>query len=521
MFTKSENYKQEYCAQVVKIGELIPIEGSDFLARTSVNGFNVVVGKNDVKEGEIMIYAKLETEVNTDFLSVNNQFEIGERHLNKNYEEVQALMDEGKDDEAKKLVGYFNKYGRVRIVKLRKCPSEGCLFTIDALAKWKPEIANYDFSQCFIPNKDGIVEPFCFDTIGGDLFVKAYVPRISNREQARADRAAKRNRKLKRFDRMVEGQFSYHYDTCQLADNMWRIKPESPVFVSVKEHGTSLIVGKLLVKKPLPATLPRRVKNKKMYRRLKALAKTQCRYPWQRVAVKNERARIKDYLNSQFKLEYGNVTSSRTVIKNQYINSGIQRHFYGTDVWSKYGELIYPYLIEGMTVYGEICGYVDGSQSMIQKGYDYGCQPGTSYLMPYRITFTDPEGNHTEWEVDEVWGWTKALIDEHPELADKVKPINILYHGTLSNLYPDIDVSEHWNENVLIAMRNDQEHFGMELDEPMCKNKVPREGVVVRIEGDAKVEAFKLKADAFKFREAKQMDKGEVDMEMQDAYGNN
>lgn len=513
MFTKSENYKQEYCAQVVRIGELIPIEGSDFLARTSVNGFNVVVGKNDVKEGEIMVYAKLETEVNTDFLSVNNQFEIGERHLNKNYEEVQALMDEGKDDEAKKLVGYFNKYGRVRIVKLRKCPSEGCLFTIDALAKWKPEIANYDFSQCFIPNEDGIVEPFCFDTIGGDLFVKAYVPRISNREQARADKAAKRNRKLKRFDRMVEGQFSFHYSTNQIQDNIWRFKPETPVFISVKEHGTSLIVGKLLVKKPLPATLPRRVKNKSMYHRLKALAKAQRRYPWQKAVVKNEITQIKDYINSQFKLEYGNVTSSRTVIKNQYINSGIQHHFYGTDVWSKYGELIYPYLIEGMTLYGEICGYVDGSQSMIQKGYDYGCQPGTSYLMPYRITFTDPEGNHTEWELDEVWGWTKALIENHPELADKVKPIDILYHGTLGNLYPDIDVSEHWNENVLVAMKNDQKHFGMELDEPMCKNKVPREGIVVRIEGDAKVEAFKLKTEAFKFREAKQYDAGEMDME--------
>lgn len=117
--------KRNTALKIVKIGALEPIENSDFLARTTINGFNVVVGNNDVKEGDIMLYAKLETEVNTDFLSVNNQFEIGERHLNKNYNEVQTLIDEGKDDEAKKLVGYFNKYGRVRIVKLRKCPSEG------------------------------------------------------------------------------------------------------------------------------------------------------------------------------------------------------------------------------------------------------------------------------------------------------------------------------------------------------------------------------------------------------------
>ena len=292
MFKKSDNFKQEYCAQIVKIGELIPIENSDFLARTVVNGFNVVVGKDDVKEGEIMVYAKLETEVNADFLSVNNQFEISERHLNKNYEEVQALIDEGKTDEAKKLVGYFNKYGRVRIVKLRKCPSEGCLFKIDSLANWKPEVANYDFSQCFVPNEDGIVEPFCFDTIGDDLFVKAWVPRISNKEQARANKAAKRNRRLKRFDRMIEGQFSQHYDTQQLNDNMWRFKPDTVVTISTKWHGTSHIVGRVLIKKPLPASLPRKRENKRKARQLRYLYKAERRFYWQKFIVKNKIAII-------------------------------------------------------------------------------------------------------------------------------------------------------------------------------------------------------------------------------------
>ena len=520
MFKKSDNYKQEYCAQIVKIGELIPIENSDFLARTVVNGFNVVVGKNDVKEGEIMVYAKLETEVNADFLSVNNQFEIGERHLNKNYEEVQALLDEGKDDEAKKLVGYFNKYGRVRIVKLRKCPSEGCLFTIDSLAKWKPEIANYDFSQCFIPNEDGIVEPFCFDTIGDDLFVKPYVPRISNRQQARGDKAGKRNRRLMRFDRMIEGQFAQHYDTQQLADNMWRFKPDTVVTISNKKHGTSHIVGRVLVKKPLSASVARKAKNKMMRRQLKYLSRTMCRFYWQKFMAKNKAVAIKKYLDSQYKVVYGNVTSSRTVIKNQYINPGVTRGFYSVDIWSEYGNLLYPYLIDGMEVFSEIVGYVTGSQSMIQKGYDYGCAPGTNKIMPYRITINNPDGGVTEWDVNEVYGWTLQLLKDHPELKDRVEPIDILYHGTLGDLYPDIDTSEHWNENVLIALRNDKEHFGMELNEPACKTKVPREGIVIRIDGDTRAEAWKLKSYVFLNKEAAAMDKGEVDMEMQDGYGN-
>ena len=210
MFTKSENFKGEYCAQVVKVGPLEPIENSDFLVKAVIGaGYQVVVGKNDVKEGDVMVYAKVETQLNQEFLSVNNQFELSERHLNKNYEEVQALIDAGKVDEAKKLVGYFNKHGRVRIVKLRGCPSEGCLFTIDSIKKWKPEVENFDFEQCFQPNKEGVVEPFNFDTIGNGLFCKAYVPKI-NMPSARKDRAEKRNRKIKRFNRMVDGQFSFH-----------------------------------------------------------------------------------------------------------------------------------------------------------------------------------------------------------------------------------------------------------------------------------------------------------------------
>ena len=223
MFTKSENFKEEYCGQVVKIGELEPIENSDFLVKANIgDGYQVVVGKNDVKEGDVMIYAKLETQLNKDFLSVNNQYELSERQLNQNFQAVQDLIDSGKPDEAKKLVGYFNKHGRVRMVKLRGCPSMGCLFTIDSVAKWKPNVKDYDFSQCFVPNADGIVEPFNFDTIDDEVFIQAYVPKIQV-PQARKNRAEKRNRKIKRFDRMVEGQFSFHYDTNMLRENMWRL----------------------------------------------------------------------------------------------------------------------------------------------------------------------------------------------------------------------------------------------------------------------------------------------------------
>lgn len=270
MFTKSENIKLEYCAQIVKIGELLPIEGSDFLAKTNIGGaYQVVVGKNDVKTGDIMVYCKLETAINKDFLSVNNQFELGERQLNKNYDEVEKLVNEGKIDEAKKLVGYFNKHGRVRIVKLRGCASEGCLFTIDSLAKWNKKVLTYDFSKCFEPNEEGVVVPFEFDTIDGKLFVEAYVPQVQMpREKGLSRREKKRGKKVEKLDRMVDGQFAFHYDTSQLKDNLWRFHPDTVVDISVKEHGcvdgdsivNTLEYGDLKIRDIVEQRIPCRVK---------------------------------------------------------------------------------------------------------------------------------------------------------------------------------------------------------------------------------------------------------------------
>lgn len=60
----SEKIQHEYCCTVVRIGDLTPIEGSDFLATTLVNGIQIVVRKDETKPGDIMIYAMNETALN-------------------------------------------------------------------------------------------------------------------------------------------------------------------------------------------------------------------------------------------------------------------------------------------------------------------------------------------------------------------------------------------------------------------------------------------------------------------------
>ena len=496
IFTLSENAKLEYSCTVVQIGEVKPVEGSDFLGATLVNGNPIVVRKDMIKEGDIMIYAPIETVLNKKFLSVNNLFELSEREMNSNYKEVQALIDEEKKEEAKKKVGFFNKHGRVKLIRLRGCPSMGFLIEKESLVKWKPKLQDIDFSQ------------YVFDTIDGELFVKVYVPYVP--PVRTRDKSAKRDKKLKRFSRLIEGEFKFHYDTLALARNIHLIKPDDKVLITNKLHGTSFICANILTKKPVQLSNIQKLFNKMSNKKIKKLKK-------QNATRYADKKRLENQIKQYEKIK--KPTYTRTVIKNQYINNGVNDGFYGVDIWGVYDKIMKPYIPQGMTLYGEICGYLDNTGKMIQPKYDYGCDIGENFLMPYRITTTREDHTKKEWEVEEVYNWTIKLLKEHPELKKNVRPITILYNGTLKDLYPDISTTEHWHENVLEAMRNDKEHFGMEELEPLCKKfQVWREGICVRKIKDPVAEAFKLKSIRFLEKERDDVSKGQVDMEMADAY---
>ena len=578
MFGKSENFKEEYCCSIIRVGEIKPIVGKDKIGFTLVNGESIVIRKDQVKEGDILIYASNESELNKDFLGANNLFESNSYELNSNASEVEKYILKNKDlkpqlnsveknlakldncikfviryesevataegdedilydlsqrlakstgfisgyinrnvedfpslvefvNEAEKVraeketlfkelkseieanteyvrsrVGFFNKTGRVRSIRLGGVASKGYLFTLEELAKYNPKVKDINLEEYL--GQD-------FDTVDGELFVKAYVPFVPEK-RTKTSSAEKRNKKIVRFDRMIEGEFSFNYDSLLLPKNIHKIKPTDSVAITVKIHGTSFVCGKVHVKTPIKLPFIQRMCNKFI----------------------DLTGWFKKYRTIDYKIEYGNVTSSRKVIKNKYINKDVTDGYYSVDVYSEYGELIYPYLSEGMTVYGEIFGYLTNNTKMIQKQYDYGCEVGTNKLMPYRITTSLPDGGKYEWNVEEVKDWTEKLIKEHPEIADRIHVIDLLYHGTLADLYPTLSLTEHWNENVLEELRNDKKHFGMEKNEPLCENKVPREGLCIRIDDDETNENFKLKCQKFYDREKKLMDEGEVDIEM-------
>lgn len=508
IFTKSEKFKQEYCTTIVKIGEVKDIPGYDSIGVTVVENFTMVVRKDECHEGDILFYAANESELNADFLSKNNLFEIGERQLNVNYEEVEKLMSEDKKDEAKRKVGFFNKYGRVKMIRLGGVPSFGFLFSQKSMALAFPGVEKLNLED-YIGTE--------FDTVDGVLFSKPYVPRIKERKHsAGKGKHYKRHKKtIAKIDRIVEGQWQFHYDTQSLERNAWKIKPEDVVDISLKLDGTSIIFGNIQTRTP---RLPKTRFNFLNKLILKAFM------------LMPDKWRTWD-------IDWEDVCSSRNVIRsgNAYVEApksttskvGKTGDNYPTGldaVYPQWYEILKGKIDHGMIIYGEILGYVPNSETgIITRGgkvYDYGCKKGENKLMIYRVTeFNSATGKYEDFEITDVIGYTKWLIETYPDLEDKIFPLQLMYHGPAKDIYPDLSTEEHWHENFVRRMKTDSEKFGMDLKEPLCKNKVWREGLVIRIENDPIQEAFKIKSDLYFEQEKKDMDKGVITGDMLEGYG--
>ena len=124
--------------------------------------------------------------------------------------------------------------------------------------------------------------------------------------------------------------------------------------------------------------------------------------------------------------KYGIVWSSRRVIKG--VDSEPKDyavHYYGSDIWGEVAKEVGPLLPAGFTVYAEIVGYTSDGD-MIQKGYHYGCRPGTHETYVYRVTFTNVDGHVFELP----WMQVKAFCDKYG-----FKFVPELYYGRACDLH--------------------------------------------------------------------------------------
>ena len=116
----------------------------------------------------------------------------------------------------------------------------GILFAPEEIKRWCPAMRDYTIEEHV--GED-------FDTIDGTLFVKAYVPLYKEHSSPHAKASLRKRRP--QFDRIIPGEFAFHYETKQFNREIDRFTPEDEVSISVKLHGTSLVIGNI------PTLMPR------------------------------------------------------------------------------------------------------------------------------------------------------------------------------------------------------------------------------------------------------------------------
>lgn len=437
--TQSPKFNRNYAAKIVEIKDFInhPNPKCERLKCCTIDGYSIAVSI-DTNPGTY-IYFPIECAIDDRFLSANNLF----RDKNKNFDKEQA--------------GFFEDNCRVKIIKLQGYPSEGFITPITYLYNW----------LTLIGKKSEIVHKVApgteFDSVDGEIICRKYVPKVAYTPgQPREGGKIKRN--LKKVKKVIDTQFRFHYDTTLIKKCPSAVHPNDIISITAKVHGTSGISAYVLCERP-----------KKWY---------------EKVFEFLTRKEIDD-------TRYDYLWSSRSVVKNPYYNGTTNGGFYGVDVWKYADDVVRPHLQKGMTAYYEIVGFLPNGgaiQKLGGKAFDYGFEPpkgeykyGENFgVQIYRLTYTNPDGRVYEFSARQVQQWC---------VKEGLKPVEEYYYGYAKDLYPDLSVSEHWNENFLQRLASDKNFF-MECESPTCNNKVPHEGIVIKIENSLS-EAYKLKCIKF------------------------
>jgi hypothetical protein len=448
-----------YAATVVTLDQFRTIENSDNLKHAIVLGSSVIVSK-DTKAGTRGLFFPVECQIATEFIMKNNLFRKKEMNL----------------DNTK--TGFFDENGRVRCIKLRGAASEGFFIPLHSL-------------KYIMENPEELKDNTTFDKLNGYDICNKYV--VYRKTQGAANTTKKNGKKVKKQSRLVDGQFRFHNDTSHLARNIFMVHPNTPLNITNKIHGSSFIVSNLLCKKKINPIL----------RVLRTIG----------VPINDT--------------EYGMIYSSRNVIKNEYITDGdsSDKGFYKEDIWKCVSDAIKPYVTPGMTVYGEVAGYLPTTGGAIQKNYDYGCNlTDTNHkyrIYVYRITMTDMVGNVHEFHPDMIKMWRNNIIKLDNSLEWQVNVVPEEFVGIANDIYPMeiIDVMNTNDEQEKLSLWRSalldeiRARFNIEKDCDICINKVPKEGVVVRLMDRDSFPALKFKGFRFLEKETKSLDNGEVDIE--------
>lgn len=330
----------------------------------------------------------------------------------------------------------------IKAIKLRGEKSEGLILPVSVLAKYT------DIEKL----KDGDT----ISTLNGYEICRKYIPRGSNRRRTLNAKIANNKKELKQ--KVSYPYFEEHIDTEQLAYNEKAFKTNDIIYLTRKIHGTSMRVSNSI-----------EVTTTKVNKILKKLL------------------RLKDKETRQYNIVSG---SRRVILRN--FDGG----FYGSNAFrKKYHDYFINKLPKGMTVYGEIVGWVDENTPIMPKCnnskvkdkefskqygnetiFTYGCPKGENHLYIYRITMTNEDGIVIELPTEETKKWAKRLGCDFVPILEKF----------LYTTWEDL---------------NSRCEKYLDIPEPLSNGTHVTEGVVVRIDNRSKFTAYKTKSFAFKVLE--------------------
>lgn len=298
-----------------------------------------------------------------------------------------------------------------------------------------------------------------FDQLNGiPICSKYHVPRNRTKQPT----GQKHSKNKKKHNKIIDTQFRFHDNTSQLYKNLHNITPGSLISITYKMHGTSGVSSYVIC-------------NKKLN--------------WYERLLKKLGVNIVDKY-------YDYVYSSRKVIKSEQDNPS---HYYKEDIWGKAHNILKPFLQKGMSFYYEIVGKLDNGED-IQKGYDYG-YTGTNFgIYIYRITHTNFDGKVYEFSAKQVQEFCKK---------NGLNPVQQLFYDYASELSDERMTSENWQNKFLETIKEKYNDKNCK----MCVNKVPEEGVVIRIDDNLEFEAYKQKSYRFYQYESKYLDSGNTNIE--------
>ena len=336
---------ENYCCTVVKIHDLLKLEGLDNLKGFPIFGFQALVN-SEYKVGELYLVFTAECKLSDEFCKQNNLY--AHSYLNV-------------DPKAK---GYLGDNGRVRAIKLRGHVSNALVLPVSALS--------------YLGEVD-LKEGDSFNEINGVEIVTKY--EIINRARGSKNRAQKGPRKV---SLLSQKSIPEHYDTSHWGRNEHKVNDETTIIVSQKIHGTSFRAANQQIR-----TYPKRV--------LKALD-----FLYRKGWGNNKLVKLFEKLTA--KIKWKTIAASRRVLKIVDLEA---EGFYDLDVWNQELEKIAHLIPKNWVIYGELIGW--SGNKPIQKNYTYNIPVGEHVLYVYRVAIVNEDGHSFDLPQKDMEKWCNSV----------------------------------------------------------------------------------------------------------------